>query len=45
MILHGMIHLSGLHHERSAAAAKKSEALERKILATIFNGAKHHYIA
>ena len=32
MIAHGMIHLAGLHHERSVVAAKKSEALEKNIL-------------
>ena len=44
-ILHGMIHLSGLHHERSSAAARKTEVLERKILATIFNESQHHRLA
>ena len=46
-ILHGMIHLSGLHHEQSTAAAKKSEALEINILQTLFqkSGTQHHRIS
>lgn len=38
MILHGMLHLTGLHHEKSKIAAKKVEQLEEKILHRIFNG-------
>jgi|GEM_PF-1119003 len=47
MIAHGMIHLSGLHHEVSAADSKKSEALEKKILQNLFqkSGSQHHRIA
>lgn len=45
MIVHGMIHLAGVHHERSATAAKKTEALEHKILDTIFNGSQHHHLS
>jgi probable rRNA maturation factor len=37
MILHGMIHLAGMHHERSKADAKRVENMERKILAQLFN--------
>lgn len=32
MILHGMIHLAGLHHEGSRQAAKRVECLEAEIL-------------
>lgn len=32
MILHGMIHLSGLHHERSVATAKKVAKIEQIVL-------------
>lgn len=42
-ILHGMIHLSGLHHEKSEAAEKKFSRTEQKILARIFNGAPRHH--
>ena len=35
MIVHGMIHLAGLHHENSRALARKSELIERKILGKI----------
>lgn len=47
MILHGMIHLSGLHHEQSPVAAKKTEAVEKRILDTIFNfnGSQHNRIS
>jgi probable rRNA maturation factor len=40
MILHGMIHLSGLHHEASAAAAKRVERLEQSILGILFTDSK-----
>lgn len=44
MIAHGMIHLSGLHHEESASAEKKFSRTEQKVLQRIFNGAaKHRY--
>lgn len=36
MILHGMIHLAGLHHERSAASAKRAEIIEQRILGKLF---------
>ncbi|MFY9462876.1 MAG: rRNA maturation RNase YbeY [Candidatus Sungiibacteriota bacterium] len=32
MIAHGMIHLSGLHHEKSSALAKRVTALEERIM-------------
>jgi len=32
MMVHGMIHLSGLHHEKSAGTAKRVERLEKRIL-------------
>lgn len=35
-ILHGMIHLSGLHHEVSASAAKKAEVIEQGVLSKLF---------
>ncbi len=35
MIVHGMLHLAGVHHEKSEAAAKGVEALERSILAKL----------
>lgn len=32
MIIHGMLHLAGVHHERSAAAAKRAARLEEEVL-------------
>ncbi len=32
MIAHGLLHLAGLHHERSPKARKKFEQIEQKIL-------------
>lgn len=32
MVVHGMLHLAGMHHERSARAAYEFEMTERKIL-------------
>lgn len=32
MILHGTLHISGLHHELSSAHAEKMEAIERRVL-------------
>ncbi|OHA04337.1 MAG: rRNA maturation RNase YbeY [Candidatus Sungbacteria bacterium RIFCSPHIGHO2_02_FULL_52_23] len=44
MILHGTIHLSGLHHETSAGIARRIETLEQKILDSIFpHVPKDHY--
>ena len=36
MILHGILHLAGMHHERSRSAAGRVEKLEEKILSKIF---------
>lgn len=36
MILHGMIHLAGLHHEKSRLLSEKTEELEQKILDRLF---------
>ena len=33
MVLHGMLHLAGLHHERSRVIGEKVERIEQKILA------------
>lgn len=35
MILHGMLHLAGLHHEKSKGAAQRIAQLEKKILKKI----------
>jgi probable rRNA maturation factor len=40
MILHGMIHLAGLHHERSAAAGRKVEKIEQSILCRLTSQTK-----
>lgn len=32
MMVHGMLHLAGVHHEKSKSAAQKFEALEAKII-------------
>ena len=37
MILHGILHLAGVHHENSRALAKKAELIEQKILGKIGN--------
>ena len=36
MILHGMLHLGGMHHEFSAKARNRFEKIEKVILARIF---------
>ena len=36
MIVHGMIHLAGVHHEKSSIAEKKVGEIERKILSKLF---------
>lgn len=36
MTLHGMLHLAGMHHERSEKEARKVELLEEKILKQFF---------
>ena len=38
MVLHGMLHLAGVHHEKSPRMAKKVERIEQKILAVLFTG-------
>jgi len=35
--VHAMIHLAGIHHERSKSAAKKAESLEYRILKQLFH--------
>lgn len=37
MILHGMMHLAGLHHERSLKMAKRVMALEERVLRKLFS--------
>ena len=37
MVLHGMIHLAGMHHERSAAMARRVTAIEDAILRRLFD--------
>ncbi|MDP3778627.1 MAG: rRNA maturation RNase YbeY [bacterium] len=32
MIVHGMLHLAGLHHEKSGKTAKMSERIEQRVL-------------
>lgn len=36
MIVHGMIHLAGLHHESSAATARRTERIEQRVLNHFF---------
>ncbi|MDO8561045.1 MAG: rRNA maturation RNase YbeY [bacterium] len=36
MIIHGMVHLAGLHHEKSQLIQKKVERLEENLLGKIF---------
>ena len=33
MVLHGMLHLAGLHHEKSRVIAEKVERIEQEVLA------------
>lgn len=35
MILHGMLHLAGLHHEKSLKTAKRVERIERDVPAKL----------
>jgi probable rRNA maturation factor len=35
LLVHGLLHLQGLDHERSAAQARRMQARERRILATL----------
>lgn len=37
MIAHGLLHLAGLHHEKSAKNRKKFEELESKLLAKMYS--------
>lgn len=37
MIVHGMLHLAGLHHEKSPATARRAEKIERAVLDTLDN--------
>lgn len=37
MIIHGILHLAELHHERSKKAARRVELLERQILNKLFS--------
>ena len=38
MVLHGMIHLAGLHHEKSAALARRTQKMESGIMQKFFGG-------
>ena len=38
MIVHGMLHLAGLHHEKSRIIAEKVERIEQEVLAVFFAG-------
>lgn len=40
-ILHGMLHLAGLHHEKSAAKARLTEKVERSVLLKLFPRIKY----
>jgi len=44
MIMHGMIHLSGLHHEKSGAKAAETLRIEQRILNKI-RGTKYYHRA
>ena len=35
MVVHGMLHLSGLHHERSRIITEKGERIEQEILSVL----------
>lgn len=37
MVIHGMLHLAEIHHERSRGAAKRVEVLEERILRKLFS--------
>lgn len=47
MIAHGMIHLSGLHHEKSRDAEKRVARIENNILQTLFqkSGSQYYHIS
>lgn len=36
MILHGMLHLAGMHHERSKQEARRVEKMEEQVLKRLF---------
>ena len=36
MIAHGILHLAGVHHEKSVATAKRFSRLEKQILGNMF---------
>ena len=36
MILHGMLHLAGMHHEKSKSSAKQTAKLEKTVLFKLF---------
>ena len=40
MIVHGMLHLAGLHHEKSARMAKRVERIEQGVLAVFLEKRK-----
>ncbi len=40
MILHGMIHLAGMHHEGSKVLERRMTSLEEKVLAKLFGNNK-----
>ncbi|MEK7074230.1 MAG: rRNA maturation RNase YbeY [Patescibacteria group bacterium] len=40
MIVHGMLHLAGLHHEDSRIVAEEGERIENAILDILFNTSK-----
>ncbi len=41
MLVHGILHLAGVHHEKSRTIAEKSERWERTILKKIFGSDIH----
>jgi probable rRNA maturation factor len=40
MVLHGMLHLAGLHHERSKSFEKRTKKIEEAVLNKIFANSK-----
>lgn len=36
MIVHGMLHIAGMHHEKSKAIQKRVSALEKRVLKAVF---------
>lgn len=46
MMVHGMLHSGGVHHERSRSLAKRSEAIEQRIVADfllMYGRAQHRH--